>query len=172
MLTSYVSDNHRHWDRYLAKIGWAIRSAKHDVTGETPNFINFGREVFISGTMKPKVGDEIQFHRENDSEKPLVVRQLYRDIQRRLKTAYERSRNVYNLRRRDEKFSLNQKVWKRNYVISDATKHFTSKLAPKFTGPFIISRIVSPYTYELDDEHGRHHGVWHAKDLKAHPPDK
>lgn len=171
MLTSYVSDNQRQWDKYIARIGWAIRSCKHDVTGETPNFINFGREVCISGTSKPKVGEEIQFQRESDKKKPLVLHQLYQDVQKRLKKAYERSRNVYNLRKRDEKFSQNQKVWKRNFAISDASKHFTSKLAPKFTGPFTISRVLSPYTYELVDNHGRQHGVWHAKDLKAHPPD-
>lgn len=171
MLTAYVSDNQRKWDKYLAEIGFALRSSKHDSTGETPNFINFGREIFISGECQPEVGDPIQFNRTQSNDKRDALRQLYQDVQKRLKKAYERSRHTYNLRRRDEKFIIGQRVWKRNFVLSDAARHFTSKLASKFSGPFIISKIMSPYTYELKDENNRPLGVWHAKDLKAHPPD-
>ncbi|KAF2896505.1 hypothetical protein ILUMI_09670 [Ignelater luminosus] len=36
-------------ERYLPKIGYAIRSPKHKVTGLSPNFVNFGREVLLKG---------------------------------------------------------------------------------------------------------------------------
>lgn len=171
MLVSYVSDNQRKWDTFLPKIAWAIRSAKHEVTGESPNFINFGREVHISGKLQPEVGDQIQFQRDSKYDKGTPLKKLYQDTQERLKKAYEKSKNVYNLRRRDERFSTGQKVWKRNYLVSDAAKYFSAKLAPKFAGPFIVKKVVSPHTYELVDEMDRHHGTWHAKDLKANPPD-
>ncbi|KAK9674593.1 Integrase zinc binding domain [Popillia japonica] len=47
MLTAYVKDRHRLWDSYLQQVGFAIRSSKHEVTGQTPNFVNFGRELTI-----------------------------------------------------------------------------------------------------------------------------
>lgn len=27
-------------------------------------------------------------------------------------------------------------------------------------------------TYELEDDEGNKHGIWHAKDFKSHPPDE
>lgn len=169
MLSAYVAEKHTSWDKYLSKIGWAIRSATHDVTNLTPNFIFFGRELNIVGDSPP------QPHQVSTTFDPqirsTVLKEVFTDVRERLKKAYEVRKHSYNLRRRDEKFSINQRVWRRNYVISDASKKFASKLAMKFVGPFVVSRILSPYTVELKDEAGRNCGVWHAKDLKAHPPD-
>lgn len=44
IISSYIEDDHRIWEKLLAKAGCAIRSAKHEVTDFTPNFIVFGRE--------------------------------------------------------------------------------------------------------------------------------
>lgn len=171
MLSSYVSEDHRQWDKQLAKIGAAVRSARHEVTGMTPNFIMFGREV-------PYHKDQRQLDTGQSIHSPVdpaarakALEQVFQDVQKRIRHSHEKARKTYNLRRRDERFSLNQEVWKRNYVLSDATKNFTSKLAPKFLGPYIVHKIVSPWSYELIDSKGRNLGVWHAKDLKAHPPD-
>ncbi|KAJ8969842.1 hypothetical protein NQ317_018943, partial [Molorchus minor] len=100
-----------------------------------------------------------------------ALQKVFQDISKRLKDAYQRSRQHYNLRKRNDRFHLQQRVWKRSYVISDATKGFTSKLAPKFDGPYTIVKVLSPWSYELADDTGKSRGVWHAKDIKAHPPD-
>ncbi|KAJ8978151.1 hypothetical protein NQ317_016854 [Molorchus minor] len=63
-------------------------------------------------------------------------------------------------------------VWRRNYVLSDKAQYFTAKLAPKYLGPFKVYKRLSPWTYELRDSDGKYCGTWHAKDLKAHPPDE
>ncbi|KAJ8970452.1 hypothetical protein NQ314_001224 [Rhamnusium bicolor] len=101
-----------------------------------------------------------------------ALQDVFKDVRDRLKAAYERSRKYYNLRHRDERFQLRQKVWRRNYVISDASKNFTAKLAPKFTGPLTVIDILSPWSYRLADHTGKDCGVWHARDLKSHPPDE
>lgn len=165
MLSSYVSDNQKQWDRYLAKIAFAIRSAKHEVTGVTPNLANFGREVSVTGD------DSVHNQKSDLSEKVGNLEKLFKDIRERLMRSYERSRVPYNLRHRNEKFSLNQLVWKRNYTLSDAFKNVTAKLTPKFSGPYKIIRVVSPWSYELENENKKSLGVWNAKDIKAHPPD-
>lgn len=167
MLASYVKDNHRTWDKFLPKVAWAIRSARHEVTGVTPNFIIFGRELDISGSSNPSFSDDRNFAVPNKG-----LNELYNDISERLKRAYKSSQKIYNLRRRSDKFTLGQSVWRRNQAISDASKYFSAKLAPKFIGPFKIGKIVSTWTYELEDDEGKKHGVWHAKDLKSHPPDE
>lgn len=165
MLASYVSGNQKQWDKYLAKVAFAIRSAEHEVTGVTPNLVNFGREVSVNGNASLPHQNHSFRERKEDLEK------LFKDIRERLARAYERSRHTYNLRHRNEKFSVNQLVWKRNYAISDASKNITSKLAAKFTGPYKVIKILSPWSYELEDENHRSLGVWNAKDIKSHPPD-
>lgn len=173
MLSSYVGKNHKTWDKFLAKVGWAIRSAKHEVTGFTPNFIMFGREINVCGDLQDTVGDQINFVRDqNEQRKATGLESVFQDVTKRLKTAYEKNRVLYNLRHRQDSFTVGQRVWKRNYVLSDASKNFTSKLAPKYSGPFLISKIVSPWTYQLKNESDRDQGIWHAKDLKSHPPDE
>ncbi|KAJ8983149.1 hypothetical protein NQ317_016248 [Molorchus minor] len=96
---------------------------------------------------------------------------VYSDVKKRLQHAYENSKSHYNLRRRDEQFLPNDLVWRKNYVQSDASKYFAAKLAPRFVGPYRVAKRLSPWTYELVDNENKFGGVWHAKDLKAHPPD-
>nr|CAI5822443.1 unnamed protein product [Callosobruchus analis] len=166
-LSSYVAENQRQWDRYLPQVAAAIRSAKSEVTQVTPNFVIFGREIILSGK---------DHHVDQDGDfQPMqrheALKYVFRDVQDRLKQAYTRSSQHYNLRRRPDTFALDQMVWKRNYTTSDAIKGITAKLSSKFVGPFRISKIVSPWVYQLVDENGRDKGIWAAKDLKAHPPD-
>lgn len=172
MLRSFVSDNHRTWDTGLAKVGCAIRSARHEVTGLTPNFIIFGREISLQGDKFD--GDvAIQFDRTNiTDERARGFSRIYSDVKSRLSKAYDQSKKFYDLRRRDQQFLPNELVWRRNFVLSDAAQYFSAKLAPKFIGPFIIAKRLSPWTYELKDSNNKYRGVWHAKDLKAHPPDE
>ncbi|KAG5862763.1 hypothetical protein JTB14_033853 [Gonioctena quinquepunctata] len=89
-----------------------------------------------------------------------------RRCQRRLSKAAERNAKAYNLRRRLEPLLLRQRVWRRNFVVSGASKYFTSKLAPKYVGPFQVRKKVSPWTYELEDFNGISKRVWNIKDLK------
>lgn len=173
MLSAYTNENHRDWDKNLAKIGYAIRSARHEVTGLTPNFINFGREVPLSGSRgEPLDENNILFDRSTNYEtRSNSLLQVFQDVQKRLKAAYKKSERIYNLRHREDKFSVGQKVWRRNHILSNAAQHITAKLAPRFVGPLTIHRTLSPWTYQLVDDAGKDCGVWSAKDLKAHPPD-
>lgn len=175
MLASYVKDNHRTWDRFLPKVACAVRTAVHEVIGMTPYFANFGREMTLEGTQYPNTVnsetlENVQFADRHDLVKraPAML-DVYDDIVKRLKSAYEKSKIVYDLRRRPATFAVGDTVWRRNYVLSDASKHFNAKLAPKFVGPFIIHRKVSYATYELSNESGVVRGIWHAKDLKPSP---
>lgn len=175
MIAMYVSDNHRKWDVNLAKIACATRTAKHEATKESPFFINFGRHMILRGD---------HFYRnldlENDTRdftqesgiKQIGFRKLFEDVKKRLDKAAKKNERTYNLRRRSEEFLQDQLVWKKNFTLSDASKFYTSKLAPKFVGPYRIKKRVSPWTYELVDNSGKSLGVWNAKDLKPASADE
>ncbi|KAJ8967610.1 hypothetical protein NQ314_002728 [Rhamnusium bicolor] len=97
---------------------------------------------------------------------PVEFTKIFEDVRKRLDRAFERSRQTYNLRRRDVKFELGERVWRKNYPQSKAGQYFTAKFAPRFIGPFIISKCISPWAYELKDLNGKLSGIWNVKDLK------
>lgn len=173
MLAMYVSDNHRSWDENLDQIACAIRTAKHEVTKLTPYFINFGRNMILSGA-DYKSGELLDLEdgtQTGELSRNDTFRKMFEDVRRRLEVAGQKSTDRYNLRRRHVEYLPNQLVWRKNYVLSDAAKYFSHKLAPKYVGPFQIHKRISPWTYELRDSLGALKGVWHVKDLKPAPDD-
>ncbi|KAJ8912315.1 hypothetical protein NQ315_005919 [Exocentrus adspersus] len=93
-------------------------------------------------------------------------KKMFIDVRQGLETANQKSCDRYNLRRRHVELLPNQLVWRKNYVLSDATKYFSQKLAPKHVGPFLVHKRISLWTYELRDLQGTAKGVWNLKDLK------
>lgn len=168
MLSSYVRDNHREWDKLLPKVACAIRTAKHESTVRSPYSVNFGREMILHGN----------YYKLRDAAPDATVPSdspdfdhLFKEVRKRLDKAFERSRRVYNLRRRDVQYQVGDRVWRRSHAVSDAAQYFTAKLAPKFVGPFIVSKKVSPWAYELEDLQGRPNGLWNVRDLKSDTSD-
>lgn len=175
MLAIYVHENHRTWDQELPKLACALRTAKQETTKLTPYFINFGRNMCLSGADYDSL-DPPSSELETTPD-PITrnesFKTMFADVKRRLELAGKKTVERYNLRRRLEEYLPNQLVWRKNYVLSDAAKYFTKKLAPKYLGPFQIHKRISPWTYVLRTPDGDVlPGAWHIKDLKGHPPDQ
>jgi len=170
-LRCYVKD-HKDWDKELAKVRQAINTAKHEVTGFSPSFLNFGRYVPMSGKYYGKIettknleitpGDR-KAYAEDISHLP----KIFQEVQEKLHTAYTRNAKAYNLRKRDTVFQNGEKVWRKNKVLSDASAGFASKLAPKFVLCKVRTRI-NRVTYVLENIDGTDAGTWHIKDLKTY----
>lgn len=167
-IRSYISENQRKWEDSLQKVSCAIRTSVHESIKVTPYFVNFGREINFPERMTDSVPDEIDVPTDVN-EHIKVFKGIYSTVRERLQRASENTKRRYDLRRRDVQYLPNELVWRRNHALSDASKYFTAALAPKYTGPFVIAKKLSPWTYELKDQDGKHRGVWHAKDLKSHP---
>lgn len=166
----YIHENHNTWDREIFKIAQAIRITKHDVTGYSPAFLNFARNVPVSGDFYGKI--------ENNSENVISISeksQLINDIQelpelfievrKRLYQAYQRNAKYYNLRKRSVKYHVGDKLWKRNFTLSSAPNKYSAKLAPKYI-PCIVTKVLSKLVYEVQDMDGNNLGNYHVKDLK------
>lgn len=89
---------------------------------------------------------------------------IYKDIEARIKLAYDRNKKHYDKKRKSIKFAVGDLVYKKNYVLSDASKHFSAKLAPKYT-PVLIKNKVSKIIYDVTDKNGKDLGRWHIQDL-------
>jgi predicted GIY-YIG superfamily endonuclease len=173
MLKSFVDQqNHRTWDENLAAIGCAIRTSRHETTGHSPYFVNFGREHRLYGT---DFSERIVQHPDQNRDDFIKKRQdkfltLFESIRSRIKASRVRNQKRYNLRRRPVQYQVGQSVWRKNKSLSDAVNYYSAKLAPEYVGPFVIKKKTGTWTYELQDQRGNSKGVWHVQDLKPDNP--
>lgn len=168
---SYVHENHKIWDASIHKVAQAIRLAKHDVTGYSPSFLNFARNVPLTGDFYGKisensdnvvsVGEKLQLV--NDIQ---TLPTLYVDVREKLKKAHSKYEKLYNLRKRDVEYHVGDKLWKKNYIQSNKGENFAAKLAPKFI-PCVVHKVISKLVYNLRDLEGKDLGNWHVKDIKG-----
>jgi transposase InsO family protein len=165
-ISSYVQDNHKEWDKYIPHIGHAIRTAVHEVTGKTPSYLFFGRETTHIGQSIIHYDKEntLNFNR-NMNEKLILQREIYKDVEQRLKRAYEVNSKRYNTRRRVCNFAVGDLVWKKTKPLSKANNQFMAKLSPKYEKA-IIAEKVSTDVYILKNMKGKSLGKWHSCDLK------
>lgn len=166
MLRSYVEDNHKKWDAHLPEIACALRTAVSDVTGFSPYYLNFGREMILKGTDHRDRATQTPL--EDDVDRLKDLGRIFEDVRTRLARAHQVNATRYNLRRRPQEFKVNDQVWKRNYQLSDAAANFSAKLSPKYTGPYTITSKISPTVYQLSDQTDRDIGRWHVSDLKVY----
>lgn len=169
-IRSYIHDNHKDWDLCIHKVTQAIRTAKHEVTGYTPSFLTFGRNIPISGDYYgklsenfnnvPTVSDKLQHI--NDLQE---VPKLFVDVRKRISDYTLKNAKHYNLRKRDISYKVGDKLWKKNYTLSSAVNDYTAKLAPKYI-PCIVNKVISKVSYNLKDMDGNDLGNWHVSDLK------
>lgn len=169
-IRSYVGQNHRTWDKSIHKVAQAIRLAKHDVTKLSPAFLTFGRNILVSGDWYGTISDNahniISISDKNSRLDDIQnLPKLFVDVRNKIHEAYVKNAKLYNLRRCESHYKVEDKVWKVNYVLSSAADSFAAKLAPKYI-PATINKVMSPLVYNLLDQDGHDIGNWHVKDLK------
>lgn len=166
-LSSYIDDHQSNWSQNLQHLACAFRTAKHETTKCTPYFANFGREMIVNGRefqeIRKKPGSE---HKINLDWKSEGLRNLHKNISKNIAKAAHTSKVTYDLRRRPVSYMVGDYVWKKNFPLSNASKHFSAKLDKKFTGPHRIKKKLGSCVYELEDRNGRSVGEYHVKDLK------
>jgi transposase InsO family protein len=162
MIAQYVGKNHRRWDQQLTAIRYAYNSIPHDATGFSPAYLNYGREIAppnpadrsINGAALPQA----IWKKRMDEAFELVRINLAR--------AFQRQAPHYNLRRRHWIPAVGEKVWKREHVFSNKASGVNAKLAPKYSGPFTVGRVVTPVIVDLRDQRGKWIRHIYVKDLK------
>lgn len=169
-IRSFIKESHKSWDQNIQQIQYAINTSQHEVTGFSPAFLNFGRTLPINGEYYGKNNLDLNLNdssRSNYADELRKLPEIYSKVQQRLDKAYERAKNFYNLRRQDKVFSVGERVWKRNHVLSDAQKDFSAKLADRYT-LCTVKRVISNISYELQDLAGTSLGRWHVSQLKPY----
>ena len=149
MLSKFVQENQRNWDRLLPLLAMAYRSAIHESTGCTPNELMFGRDVrlpvdlmFGSPPVPVTPPDSTAFAwqlREQVSK----IHQLARD---NLNIASRRQKRLYDQRSRANSYREGEKVWLYN---PQSKKGRSPKLQTPWEGPWEVTKQVTDVVYRI-----------------------
>jgi hypothetical protein len=167
-VSTYIENDHRSWDCNLSKIQFAMNSSVNEVTGYTPAFLVYGRELVTTGLhyIDTELSDDIIYTpRDEYAENLGNLRTIFEKVQSCLTKAHTRNSGYYNLRRKDVNFNIGDIIWKKTFYLSNKNKMFCKKLAPKFTKCKVVNK-KSNLVYELEDMKGNNIGDWHVKDFK------
>ncbi|KAJ3651879.1 hypothetical protein Zmor_017885 [Zophobas morio] len=168
-LAILVQDHHSEWDHHLSSIRFAINSTCCDSTGYSPSFLTFGREI------RAPYDPVYDLRKVIDAENfiPRITPYL-KKLATTLSEAMDRNckkqdvqKTRLDSRRRPAVFKKGDKVLLKSHTLSSSKSGFSSKLAPKRDGPYMILRIASPTTYELGSctNPPERIGRYHAADL-------
>ncbi|KAK3928325.1 Retrovirus-related Pol polyprotein from transposon 412 [Frankliniella fusca] len=170
MLRSYSQENQRKWDERLPDLQHALRSAVSTVTGFSPQFLVFGKEIPVDGRhhflQPPDVLECETPVQQSSSFQRLEA--LRSDVQEKLNKAQEKSAARYNLRRRQVSFNPGDVVKLKTFYKSDKIEGFTKKLAARYKGPFTIVRKEGNVSYIIESEDGVRSGPHHADQLELY----
>lgn len=162
-IRAYIKNDadHKNWDQHLCEVANAINHSSHTSTGETPYMVNFGQRMPQHAS---EYRESIDANDSNGSKTEYLskVRKL---VQIRLNESRERAKKYYNLRTREIQYNVGDIVYRENTMLSDASKDFSKKLAPRYVKCVII-RKTGVNTYELQEFGGKKTGIYHASKLK------
>ncbi|KAL6418351.1 hypothetical protein ACFW04_012197 [Cataglyphis niger] len=162
MIAQYVGKKHRRWDEYILQLQFAYNTARQAATGYTPAFLVHGRELRF-----PHPEDRLgATPTATPGSARHALQDAYEVVRINLARAFQHQQQHYDLRRRDWRPRVGDRVWKRDHPLSNKARGFNAKLAPKYVGPMTVRRIISPVIIDLRDERGRWHRQVHVQDIK------
>ncbi|KAH8303901.1 hypothetical protein KR044_006968 [Drosophila immigrans] len=135
-------------------------------TGYSPYFLCFGQNMMLNGKdydllrkLKMVSDDSILQH-------PDILQLARANAKNNISKAHEVNARKYNLRSRVVHLKIGDTVYARSFAQSNASKKFSSKLAPVFINAKVYKKLSSSY-YELQNEDGKSIGVYHLKDIQT-----
>jgi hypothetical protein len=168
-IASYVRSDHRNWDKNISEIQCALNTAVHEVTKFTPYFLTHGREMILDGSFYNS-NDPVDRNAltidiaDNFSDKLKDLRQIFQKVRSCMLSSHERNARYYNLKKRSFELQEGQIAYKRCFPLSNAAKHFSAKLAPRFE-KCVIHKKHGPLVYTLKNLEGKILGNFHIKDI-------
>ena len=165
MLRAYVNNEQDNWDEHLVSLEIAYNNSLQASTGFTPFHMNYLQHpnLPLSEALRhshqcnnPSAADQIE----------LYHRQIQQATEN-LKQAQQRQKKYADEHRRDMTLQVGDQS-----LLSTANLRFlridkAPKLLPKFIGPYAVTKVISPTSYESDlPQQLRIHPVFHLDKLK------
>lgn len=124
------------WPTVIPEMEERLNLIEHGSTGQIP------AEVFLGVPIDDELGDSLRpyFNKKFNYEKILINTRISLEANLNRRKLY-----VTN----PVKLQPGQKVYVKNHFLSNAARNFSAKLAPKFSGPFLVIRELYPNYYLL-----------------------
>ena len=171
MLRHYVSYDQKNWADLLPLLEFSYNNSVHAATGVTPFVMNTGQHPreFADLLMPDKTPTRVQ----NVATFVSQMSDMTMAAREAIKTANEAYAKYADEKRREKEFEVGDKVLlSTKFFKPPADKERRRKLAPKYAGPFEVTRVISPVAYELKLPQGTNvHNVFHASLLREYHED-
>jgi len=147
MIVSTIS-RCKDWDKFLPELSFALITSVNDSTLFTPAYLNTGREFRTPFDNQMNLSLCASSHKDltDLGRKIDIILQVARD---NISSSQETSLSYYNRRTKARHFEIGSKVMLKTHFLSDASKGFSAKLAPKREGPFEVVKVVTDNIYDL-----------------------
>uniref|UniRef100_A0A3B3V397 Integrase catalytic domain-containing protein n=1 Tax=Poecilia latipinna TaxID=48699 RepID=A0A3B3V397_9TELE len=146
MIASFVGEHHSNWDQWIQEFRFAINAAQHETTGRSPAELTLGRP--LKGPLERIIG-----HSPSPQQTPYKLldrhKEMTEQVKRKIGLSKVRQAKYYNARRRSVQLFPGDLVWVRSHPLSKATDKFSSKLAPKWSGPAVMRKQLGPVNYQI-----------------------
>ena len=147
ILAKTIDEHQRDWDSQLPFTMAAYRASRHEGTDYSPNFLVLGREVhapmdLMYGT--PDEGHESYNAFVEERRERMVS--AFTEVRNTLRRSAERNKRYYDLSVKPKTFETGQWVW---YFNLRKYRGKQMKWTRQYEGPFLIIRVVSPLTVEI-----------------------
>ena len=150
MIGKVVNDRQNDWDLLLPYLAAAIRNARQETTGYTPNILMLNREVRMpidvllgDVNLPPNVVTTYDDFVEDAKQRLTLAFDIVRD---HLRISAQRNKRQCNLRPRQACFKTDDLVY---YYNPRRYQGKQDKWRRLFTGPFTVKRQVGPVNYEI-----------------------
>ncbi|CAG2239793.1 unnamed protein product [Mytilus edulis] len=167
MLTFYCQNDQRNWDEILPQVMMAYRSSVHASTGQTPNMMMFGRNIFLpmeaviprpdgpNESTSPETDKYVNELQDAMSKSHVLAR-------KHLKQNSEYQKRHYDLKAVKRELQVGQAVW-----LYDASKKkgICHKLTSKWKGPYVVTRKIDDITYLVKGQKKQPGKVYHIDRL-------
>ena len=173
MFGRVIEENQKTWCEWLPSIMSAYRSARHESTGYTPNFIVFGCELTapIDIVFGRPEGSAYESPDEFVEEKLRRMEQAHNLVREHFKTSSGRRKTYYDNRVKTRTLNVGSWVWyysPRRYVGR------SPKWQRNFSGPFLITKQLGPVLFAIQRAKRAKEMLVHADKLKpflGEPPE-
>ncbi|KAG8232681.1 hypothetical protein J437_LFUL009928 [Ladona fulva] len=171
----HVATCHSQWREHLPSIQFAMNSTSNQYTGHTAAYLSFSRELRSPGDVQHDMRAII----DGSPFVPQITPYL-RTFALALKEAKEKQQTEQDQQKKagDQKrrvnpdFQIGDKVLVNLHPINRAQQGFSSKLAPRRDGPYVVVAKKSPSSFQIArvDNPGTPVGVYHASALHPFTP--
>ncbi len=161
-LRHYTDTQQSNWADYLVFAEFAINNSRHESTGFTPFFMNYGFHPTLPQIFAVKPSSTKRARVPAASDMLDIIQESIASANICLEKAQQRQKRYVDEHRREVTFTVGDRVLLSTKNLP-MRQGYSKKLLPRFIGPFTVTRVINDVSVQLDLPQGlRWHNVFHA----------